>query len=227
MSAVTYRVTDAYGNTLRIGATGTDFPDPVTVDRVAGERLYFRVDGEWTESGAYAGPDAIEQQPRCVCGRPWDEHTHYRGLHDPPIEEKCPDGNAPPQPEARTRQDWPRTTSAERRAARRAPLRAAYAAIHSDAARASVLWDALNAVYDDREAAYGHPRDDFARIAALWNGYFDARAPKSRDVDAVDVACMMALLKMARLLESPTHRDSWVDIAGYAAAGARAVGVDK
>jgi hypothetical protein len=30
---------------------------------------------------------------------------------------------------------------------------------------------------------------------------------------------MMALLKVARLAHSPSHRDSWLDIAGYAACG--------
>jgi hypothetical protein len=35
-----------------------------------------------------------------------------------------------------------------------------------------------------------------------------------------DVAAMLALLKIARLQQSPNHRDSWVDLAGYAACGA-------
>jgi hypothetical protein len=30
---------------------------------------------------------------------------------------------------------------------------------------------------------------------------------------------MQALIKVARLRETPDHRDSWVDLAGYAAAG--------
>lgn len=93
----------------------------------------------------------------------------------------------------------------------------------------TILQEAQAAVYGDRERSYGHPRDDFARIAALWNGYGQARAPRGAVLlpcGADDVAHMMVLLKMARLMEDPTHRDSWVDIAGYAAAGARAVGVD-
>ena len=45
-------------------------------------------------------------------------------------------------------------------------------------------------------------------------------------LDATDVAHMMVLLKMARLVETPQHRDSWVDMAGYAATGARVNGVD-
>ena len=34
-----------------------------------------------------------------------------------------------------------------------------------------------------------------------------------------DVAIMMALLKISRLSWEPTKRDSWVDVAGYAACG--------
>ena len=106
---------------------------------------------------------------------------------------------------------------------------------YSEAAHNSILEEAKLAVYGDREAAYGHPRDDFARIAALWSGYlygepagdFDDSGIGDGNIDVSDVACMMALLKIARLIEKPMHRDSWVDIAGYAAAGARAVGVDE
>jgi len=38
-------------------------------------------------------------------------------------------------------------------------------------------------------------------------------------VTPVDVAIMSALIKVARLIESPGHRDSWLDLAGYAACG--------
>jgi len=34
-----------------------------------------------------------------------------------------------------------------------------------------------------------------------------------------DVAQMMVLMKIARLENSPTHMDSWIDVAGYAACG--------
>jgi hypothetical protein len=35
-----------------------------------------------------------------------------------------------------------------------------------------------------------------------------------------DVAQMMALMKIARLENDPSHLDSWTDLAGYAACGA-------
>ena len=42
------------------------------------------------------------------------------------------------------------------------------------------------------------------------------------NLDEVDVASMMIDVKQARLENDPTHRDSWVDIAGYAAGGGTA-----
>lgn len=85
----------------------------------------------------------------------------------------------------------------------------------------SILEEAQAVVYGPRQAAYGHPRDNFERTARLWTAYL------AISVSAVDVAQMMVLLKMARLMESPDHRDSWVDMAGYAATGARVMGVDE
>jgi len=40
-----------------------------------------------------------------------------------------------------------------------------------------------------------------------------------RALVASDVALMMAAMKLARLRFNPTHEDSWVDLAGYAACG--------
>ena len=40
---------------------------------------------------------------------------------------------------------------------------------------------------------------------------------RSRSLNAKDVAVMMVLLKAARLANQQTHRDSVVDICGYAA----------
>jgi hypothetical protein len=40
-----------------------------------------------------------------------------------------------------------------------------------------------------------------------------------RIFEAHDVAIMMALLKISRLSWEPTKKDSWVDLAGYAACG--------
>ena len=80
--------------------------------------------------------------------------------------------------------------------------------------RAAVLREAEAIVSNDRNSAYGGPEDSFERTAALWAAY------KGAAFSAADVAAMLALLKLARLAHNPTHRDSWVDLAGYAACGA-------
>ncbi len=87
--------------------------------------------------------------------------------------------------------------------------------------RAELLSTALEAV-NARPKAYGPPERNFTRIASHWNVYLTGKygAGSAPLLDAVDVAAMMALMKIARLEETPDHIDSWVDLAGYAACGA-------
>lgn len=85
--------------------------------------------------------------------------------------------------------------------------------------RAEVLNTALAAV-EQRGRSYGKPENNFARIARRWNLHLLNRYGVEPKLDAVDVAVMMADMKLARLEETPTHDDSWVDLAGYAACGA-------
>ena len=42
----------------------------------------------------------------------------------------------------------------------------------------------------------------------------------NQQITPVDVAAMMALLKLARVAEGHGKTDNWVDLAGYAACGA-------
>lgn len=84
--------------------------------------------------------------------------------------------------------------------------------------RETILREAIAAVVGDRQLNYGAPEDSFQRIAGLWSAYLQSEEP----LTAADVALMLALLKVARLANSPDHRDSWVDLAGYAACGAEA-----
>lgn len=80
--------------------------------------------------------------------------------------------------------------------------------------RSTVLNEANKIVNGARNKQYGSPEDNFQNIADLWNGYLGT------NIKPVDVANLMALMKIARLKYSPDHRDSWVDLAGYAACGA-------
>lgn len=83
------------------------------------------------------------------------------------------------------------------------------------AMRRAVLDEAAAVVTGTREATYGGPEQSFSTIADLWSVYLD------RDLAPHDVAALLALLKLARLKHSQgQHRDSWVDLAGYAACGA-------
>lgn len=90
--------------------------------------------------------------------------------------------------------------------------------------REQVLLDALEKVSGEREQDYGRPENSFRGIANLWNEWLSARGlPGTTIITPADVAAMMALMKLARLSNNMGHRDSWVDLAGYAACGAEIV----
>lgn len=80
----------------------------------------------------------------------------------------------------------------------------------------TVLKEAHTIIYGDREKTYGHPSKNLKTIAKMWNAFLEARTG-SAELNAKDVASMMILLKTARLANNPDHRDSVVDICGYAA----------
>jgi hypothetical protein len=79
----------------------------------------------------------------------------------------------------------------------------------------SVLQEAKVIIYGDREKTYGHPSKNIQAIATMWNAYL--KSVGDRELTAQDVCVMMVLLKGARLANDPGHRDSVVDICGYAA----------
>lgn len=98
----------------------------------------------------------------------------------------------------------------------------------------NVMSEALKIIYGDREKTYGHPSLNLESIAQLWTVYMKrkayvelTRSPFADDSDlkqvelivpkiTIDDVCqMMVLLKMARLINDPTHHDSMVDQVGY------------
>lgn len=62
-----------------------------------------------------------------------------------------------------------------------------------------------------RQDAYGPPEQDLGRTGRLWAGILGLP-----EITAVQVALCMAAVKISRLCQTPDHRDSVVDIAGYA-----------
>lgn len=78
----------------------------------------------------------------------------------------------------------------------------------------SILDKAKRLTSNDRQKDYGHPRDNFRRIADLWNMYLLNRQNPEAEISIEDVAWMMVLLKIARDLNKPTV-DNLVDSIGY------------
>lgn len=74
-----------------------------------------------------------------------------------------------------------------------------------------ILEDAAHIVTGARQAEYGPPEDNFARIAEMWTAYKGTRFAPS------DVAAMMALLKVARGSGAVWSPDSATDLCGYGA----------
>lgn len=80
--------------------------------------------------------------------------------------------------------------------------------------RENVLATAGELITKDRADLYGPPEKSFGRIGALWGAMLgtDAIAPEM-------VALMLVQLKVSRIVSSPSHEDSWVDLCGYGALG--------
>lgn len=73
----------------------------------------------------------------------------------------------------------------------------------------SILVEADRIINGQRRQDYGGPLESFTRIGLMWSAYL------GRGVSAEDVANLMVLLKVCRAQQG-FHRDSYVDIAGYA-----------
>ena len=89
-----------------------------------------------------------------------------------------------------------------------------------------MLGAAADLVGGQRVEDYGDKYVNHMRIAKLWTMWLQERAA-SWKIDCVDeesdfqispydVAMMMLLVKIARLMHSPGHTDCHIDIAGYA-----------
>ncbi len=84
----------------------------------------------------------------------------------------------------------------------------------------------------ERQDSYGAPENSFNLITNLWNAYLSADQERLSNLDSdsdsvtiysldpVDVANLMILFKVARLLGQTPTRDTYLDIQGYAAIAA-------
>jgi hypothetical protein len=72
----------------------------------------------------------------------------------------------------------------------------------------TIAVDAIRLVENDRQKAYGTPKQNLGRIALLWSAY------TGTDISDEDVAVMMSLVKIARMRGS-YKRDNAVDGVAY------------
>ena len=83
--------------------------------------------------------------------------------------------------------------------------------------RAQFLDHVKELVCKDRNVTHGDAEDNFRVIAQLWNVYI--LNSKGTDLNNKDVAIMMCLFKVSRLMSNVDNIDNWLDLAGYAACG--------
>jgi len=86
--------------------------------------------------------------------------------------------------------------------------------------KANDILDEAKGLILDRGADYGTPAINHLRIARLWSSYLDVQ------IEPNQVAICMALVKIARIQESPHHEDSYKDCAAYIAIAGQIASTD-
>ena len=76
-----------------------------------------------------------------------------------------------------------------------------------------ILTDAADTI-TERGATHGSYDLTMLRTAKLWTDFLE------REIEPSDVAICMALVKLARIMETKSVRDSWLDFCAYAAISA-------
>ena len=87
--------------------------------------------------------------------------------------------------------------------------------------REDILKSAIGLINGDRAKDYGDAFENHKRIAELWSVVFGIK------VTTQQVVLCLILLKVARLVYSPSKKDSWIDIAGYSGIGGEFVEKEK
>jgi len=79
--------------------------------------------------------------------------------------------------------------------------------------REEILRKAEGYINGPRAKDYGDSHTNHLRVARLWSVIL------GQDVTVDQVYLCLVQLKVSRLIETPDHEDSWIDICGYAALG--------
>jgi hypothetical protein len=80
----------------------------------------------------------------------------------------------------------------------------------------SLLERADLTINGQRQQDYGDKLTNFTQIAMLMTGTLVRKLAPTQVITAEDVALLMMQVKIARLAHMPMHKDSILDIAGYA-----------
>jgi hypothetical protein len=75
--------------------------------------------------------------------------------------------------------------------------------------RGEILAEADRFTHGDRNKNYGSPLTNHTRIAKLWSVWLET------EITPAQAAMCLALVKVARLIETPDHLDSFIDGAAY------------
>jgi hypothetical protein len=89
--------------------------------------------------------------------------------------------------------------------------------INTEFDREYFCYTALNLINGKRQDNYGEAERNFSRIADIWSAILDEKL--KCPITPGEVAACMVGVKLSRLSNDVSHRDSWVDIIGYAALG--------
>ena len=85
--------------------------------------------------------------------------------------------------------------------------------------RKEILKEAQKLISGRRAKDYGDAYENHERIAKMWSVLLDT------DVSVSQVYQCMVAVKLARLIVTPDHEDSWLDICGYGALGGEGNGL--
>lgn len=75
--------------------------------------------------------------------------------------------------------------------------------------RGEILDEANRLTHGERDKNYGTPYQNHLRIAQMWSVILQ------KEIIPSEVALCMVALKIARLIESPDHLDSFIDGCAY------------
>lgn len=95
--------------------------------------------------------------------------------------------------------------------------------------RGRILEEALGLTQGDRNKTYGSPTPNLECFAKLADAYLELRFLNMPDttesLNAVDGSILMVLAKVSRVAVNQGHKDTFVDMAAYAAIAAECAGI--